>query len=158
MSRKKKGWNVHMYPPERSERWAGSFCPSAGSQPVSLPPAAASPACFPGIRRLPSPRTHLLAGTSQANYPSVIWQNEREGHFRRGKKKKKLKTKNITFCAFSLRFSTFCQPSKSFLLKAEECWDLLRGGRRQDEGCDCSTLRQETQRGLECFICQGQLR
>lgn len=58
--------------------------------------------------------------------------------------KKKLKTKNITFCAFSLRFSTFCQPPKSFLLKAEECWDLLRGGRRQDEGWDCSTLRQET--------------
>lgn len=135
-----------MYPPERSERWAASFCPSAGSQPVSLPPAAASPACFPGIRRLPSPRTRLLAGTSQANYPSVKWQNEREDHFQRAsrRKKKKLKKKNITFCAFSHRPSTFCQPLRSFLLKAEECCDLLRGRRRQDKVWDCSTVRQET--------------
>lgn len=123
-----------MYPPERSERWAGSFCPSAGSQPVSLPPAAASPACFPGIRRLPSPRTHLLAGTSQANYPSVKWQNEREAH--RGKKKSS--KSRISPSALLL----FCQIPKSFLLKAEEC-DLVRGRRRQDKGWDCSTPRQE---------------
>lgn len=54
------------YPPDSAELAVGRVCPAVGSRPSPLPPAAASPASFPGIRRRPSPRTHHLSETSLA--------------------------------------------------------------------------------------------
>lgn len=85
---RRKKWTVcryRFYPPEFAKDRAGLVCPSVESQPVSPPPAAASPASFPGIHRLLSPHTHPLSETSQSKSLSLLIQRQK-------KKKKFLQT------------------------------------------------------------------
>lgn len=145
-----KKWTVcryRFYPPESAKDWAGLVCPSVESQPVSLPPAAASPASFPEIHRLPSPHTRPLSETSQSKSLSLLIQRQKKiknpanlsssGPLRAfgcGCSGFCLQENDSTFCTPSLSRSTFCKPRNFTWKKPKKNIDLFQGSVTKGDG------------------------